>query len=98
VVFFHLLRAKGSHGNRLPHRQLGDRIGNSRGRAKVDVELRLLGSFQNDVRAGQRPASRRLTRAGLDLDDLSGKRNDFRPDRLTRDTARVADAFLGESR
>jgi hypothetical protein len=95
VVLFHLFGTEGIHGNLLPDRQLGNRIGHRLGRAKVDIQLLFLGSLQDNMGAAERPAGRRLARSGLHLDNLSGKRNNLRPDRLPCDTRRVAYSFLG---
>ena len=61
----------------------------------MDVQLLLVGGFQDKVCADRRPAGSCLTRVGLDFSQLARQRNDFRLDRLTCDTRRVAYASLG---
>lgn len=95
MVVFHFLGMEGFHRNLLSFRQLGNRVSHDGSRSQVDIELLFLIRFQNEMGTVDRAAGGRFTRSRLDLDEFSGKRNDFRLHRLSCDTRRISYSLLG---
>ncbi len=98
VVVFHLFRTEGFYRDLLSLGQLGNRVSHHGRRPQMDIELFLLIRLQNKMGTDDRATGGRFTRSRLDLDEFSGKRNNFWFDRLPRDTCWVAYSLLGMSR